>query len=383
MGVIRERGAVLSLVVLVWAAGGGCPCGAQGGAAWDIGSVPDDAEFLFLTNRDSARRLTGRYRKEIYAAARSWARPVRITRSKAHHYLVGADSSRRYIVTSCADRDTSRPRGLGDEDLRNVWVIDLERRTCRRVTPRANLAEGDSFSPDGEWIVFFMVPKGEHLGDIYKVRRDGARLTNLTNTPGISEADPVWSHDGSCIAYLALRTQPLRFVLRAMGADGGSQRDIHDPGGGSVATESFPAGCYDPSWSPDDERIVFSQPVAGGGHNGRAGIWHVCTTRSDGTGFRDLSKAGGHTTWAEYIPRFAAAGDLVLFSARYGPTDPAKVKVDVFTMALDGAIRRNLTSSRWVDDGAFWLSPPRTSASSRGSSKDGSSPLPPRVAPGR
>ena len=363
MKVARKLAAAIGLVALFCVLSFSSSRDGPDDPVWDIRKLPEEAEFLFLSNRDSAKRPVSRYRKEIYAAARAWTRPVRITYTQAHHYLIGVDSSRRYIVTSCADRDTTRPRGLGDEDLRNVWIIDLEHKVCRRVTPRDNLAEGDSFSPKGEWVVFFMVPKGKHLGDIYKVRRDGTQLTNLTKTPDTSESDPVWSHDGTSIAYLALKTTPLRFVLRTMDSDGKNPKDIHDPGQGSAATEFFPAGCYDPSWSPDDEQIVFSQPVAGGNHNGRAGIWHICTIRRDGKGFRNLSQTGAHAKWANYIPRFAANGDLVLFSARYGPADPAEVKVDVFTMTLEGTMLQNLTSSPWVDDGAFWLPAVNTTGS--------------------
>ena len=111
-----------------------------------------------------------------------------------------------------------------------------------RLTERINTAEGDSFSPDGEWIVFFMVVAGEVQSDIYKIRRDGTSLTRLTSTADATEGDPTWSNDGDQIVFVSYSAAVPRFVLKAMDADGNNVRTIYD-GNDTVSTPNFPTRC--------------------------------------------------------------------------------------------------------------------------------------------
>jgi len=324
------------------------------GADDRLSSIPASGKILFLSNRD-IRAVFAQYRKEIYAMDENGGNVTRITKTKDHHYLFGVDKSGRYLVVSRADKNTKFPPGLGDEDRRNVWILDLVTKQETRLTPPENEAEADSFSPDSDWIVFFMVPKGKQIADIYKIRRDKTGLTNLTNTPNESDADPVWSNDGKRIAFLSIGPQTQgHFVLRVMDVDGRNVRTVYGAEE-SVATPRFPPGAYDPSWSPDDKWIVFSKPVRNEGENGNAGVWHICKIRPDGTGFVDLSQAGGHTDWAEYVPRFSPDGKSIVFNARYGHKKPTKVKIDVFVMDENGGSLRKLTDSSAVNDGAFWI----------------------------
>lgn len=223
---------------------------------------------------------------------------TRLTFTGAHHRIVGISPSKRHLVVTRADEDTQLPSGLGDEDRTNLWLLDLETKTETRLTDKSNTAEGDSFSPDGEWIVFWMVVAGEAQGDIYKIRRDGSALTRLTSTADATEGDPTWSHDGNHIFFVSYSTGAQRFVLKAMDADGDDVRTIYD-GGDTISTPRFPPGAYDPSCSPDGQSIVFS--------------------------------------------------------ARFGPADPGAVQIEVFTMDPDGGALQKLTQAPAYDDFTTWI----------------------------
>jgi dipeptidyl aminopeptidase/acylaminoacyl peptidase len=82
--------------------------------------------------------------------------------------------------------------------------------------------------------------------DIWTINPDGSGETNLTNTPDVNEFDPVWSADGTKIAFVEGFTGVNR--LFAMNDDGTSVVPILD-------TPSFQFG---PSWSPDGTQIAFA-----------------------------------------------------------------------------------------------------------------------------
>jgi Tol biopolymer transport system component len=303
-----------------------------------LGKMPESAQILFGSNRD-----TGTRRNEIYAMNEDGKNVTRLTYTEEHHFISGMDRSRRFIVASRAERDTKRPSGLGDEDRRALWIIDLETMQERRLSDPSHHAEGDSFSPDGQWIVFHMKLSGEGQSDIYKIRRDGTGLTRLTHTRRAIEGDPAWSRDGKEIAFAYLDEKTARFVLKGMDSEGRSLRTIYD-GGKGVKTPVFPPGNYDPSWSPDDQWLVFERAVASGGENWGSGIWHIFKVRRDGKEVIDLSLAGGHEDRAEYNPHFLPDGQWIVFGALYAAKDPRESLNDIMIMDKDGKELRRLTT---------------------------------------
>ena len=77
--------------------------------------------------------------------------------------------------------------------------------------------------------------------------------------------------------------------------------------------------------------------------------------RNDGTGLVYLSEAGGHDTWAEYLPSFSADGEHIIFTARFGASDPANVDIDIFTMDKDGSSLQQLTDNSAYNEDAVWI----------------------------
>ena len=91
-----------------------------------------------------------------------------------------------------------------------------------------------AISPDGENFAFV------RDGDIYLQRTDARNAINLTRSPDVKEGAPAFSRDGRLIAF---HTDSGIFV---MGASGESVRRITSVG-------------FDPDWSPDGKRIVFTR----------------------------------------------------------------------------------------------------------------------------
>lgn len=305
-----------------------------------IVSLPPTAEILFASNRD-----TGSRRQEIYSMNSDGGNQKRLTYTEEHHFVTGIDSSRRYMVSSRAEEDTHSPSGLGDEDKRALWIIDLETKQEKRLTDINNHAEGKTFSPDGEWIVFVMRPPGiNNPMDVYRIKRDGTELTQLTNTPPVSEGDPSWSNDGTRIAFISIDADNPYFILKTMDIDGNNIQTIYDnKGAGEQIGDFWARGVYDPAWSPDDEWIVVESPFENTGGNFGSGNWHILKIRSDGSQVIDLSELGGHTDRGEYLPSFSPDGNWIIFGSIHEAEPIEESFSDIFKMDAETGIATRLT----------------------------------------
>ena len=302
--------------------------------------LPENAEILFTSNQD-----TGTNRWEIYSMDAQGGNITRITDSDENHFIFGIDPSGRYIAAT-----------RGTEEKKRLWLLDLETGEETLLTDAENHAEGRTLSPDGEWIVFWMIPAGETFSDIYKIRRDGTDLTNLTNTPQALEFDPGWSNGGDEIAFCYNDLDPNRFVLKAMDTNGNNVRTIYDPED-SVATAIFPAGAYDPAWSPDDEWILIEKPTrfTGNGENGTAGVWRILKVRTDGSEVVDLTDTGEFAECAVYLPSFSPDGKSIVFTSRCGPEDPSQTYLNINTMDSNGGSIKKLTDTPMWEQFAVWV----------------------------
>lgn len=308
-----------------------------------VGSLPPAAAILFVSDRDTKKVDPTTNRKEIYAANADGSAVTRLTFSPYHHFIFGIDKARSAIVASRAEADTKPPAGLGDEDRRSLWLLDLASGAERRLTDPSHHAEGRSFSPDGEWIVFCMSLTDGGQNDVYKIRRDGTTETNLTNTAAAAECDASWSHDGKQIAFDYLDAAlPVRMRVKTMDPDGASVRLVYDASDG-IDTPVFPRGAYDPAWSPDDEWLVFERPMSWAADvNFGSGIWHIFKVKADGTGAVDLSASGGHGDRAEYLPSFSPDGKRVIFGSLFhDKAMPLNSHVSI--MAMDAAAGGSLS----------------------------------------
>lgn len=84
--------------------------------------------------------------------------------------------------------------------------------------------------------------------EIYKMISNTNIMTQLT-TSGKTNLTPVWSPDGSEIAFASMRSEDETFQLYIMDADGGNQKRLLDERLGGDNTN--------PSWSPSGKNIVF------------------------------------------------------------------------------------------------------------------------------
>jgi len=195
-------------------------------------------------------------------------------------------------------------------------------------------------SPGDEIVFVRYFPLGLVIEDIYTTGFSSASATQLTSSPTISDNSPVWSPDGTTIAFTSNGS------LAVMNADGtgyftlpgstlggspawspdgqslaytlgwGNNKEIHVyslGGGGSVQLTSNAKDDGDPAWSPDGSKIVFSRndPSASGPE------FDLWVMRADGSNQTQLTKAHG---W-EVHPDWSPDGQTIVYT--HGKTGAA------------------------------------------------------------
>ncbi|MFF5071037.1 NEW3 domain-containing protein [Micromonospora olivasterospora] len=216
----------------------------------------------------------------------------------------------RYTVTLQDIRpDATDPRDLGLTVLReDPGAATDPDRLWRPVDGDPWTARPD-YSPDGRRIVVnrFETVAGHRVSRLWVVDADGGNPRPLPlagRADSDLETDPVWSPDGTRVAYaLAGPGGPSRVVVADV--DTGERLLTVPPGAGADRSDSQPA------WSPDGSALALIR----GQPEGAAADSHVWTVDAwDGTGQRDLTAAGcPGCTGADYGPSFSPDGTRIAF----------------------------------------------------------------------
>ena len=209
---------------------------------------------------------------------------------------------------------------------------------------------GISWSKDGEWLAF---TQGDHraadrAGDIWKIRRNGTGLQNLTPTSPASDTHPSFARDGS-ILFRSGRDG--RFDVYLMNGNGTNVRRVTDDPGSEV----FPV------ISPDGSQVAFASDrdrpgtrvhelyLAGLDQSGRAVGWNRITSNDVQEGHAVFSPDG---KWLLFVSEQGGISDeeplvqSILFAPQmYG---------ELFAYRIADAVTLRLTHNKWEDGVPSW-----------------------------
>jgi TolB protein len=223
---------------------------------------------------------------------------------------------------------------VGDDEFEDVYTMIPDGSGVRRLTVNGNYYDLD-WAPGATKLA---AVKGS---DIALVSLDGSPVRNLTNTPGIGEAGPVWSPDGSKIVYWTEN-----YEIYVMNANGSGQRNL------TRSTDDE----WTPRWSPDGRKIVYI-----GGPRGNP---TVRVMNADGSGQRSLTD--GTSNW-EMGPVWSPDGRQIAFTAARGGN------VDVYVINPDGSGLKNASNHPSEDGGPIWS--PNSTKIAFGSNRKGPSEI--------
>ena len=162
---------------------------------------------------------------------------------------------------------------------------------------------------------------------IFTMNPNGSEQTVLTRNHIQRDQGPVYSPDGSKIAFYSARAGglPEIYLINADGS-GLSRLTLNE------AADGFPA------WSPDGRRIAFASE--------RDGNWEIYVMNADGSGQANLSRSPGSTDWS---PTWAPDGGRIAYrSANFGQEG------EIIAMGADGSGQINLTNSPTDESEPTW-----------------------------
>ena len=169
--------------------------------------------------------------------------------------------------------------------------------------------------------IAFQADRENETSGIYVMNPDGSNVVQLVDDPAVYEMSPIWSPDGSLIAYIT------------MSADGTMQGGVFivDPEGGQPVLVDDNYAYARATWSPDGSMLA----MGGDGSERGIGVYHVAEAR-----FESLTDDGGTA------PLWSPDGSRIAYNV--APPKDIRI-VDVVTGET-----RNLTDDTWNDSVARW-----------------------------
>jgi Tol biopolymer transport system component len=128
--------------------------------------------------------------------------------------------------------------------------------------------------------------------EIYSMNDDGSDVTRLTDNDA-NDFDPSWSPDGEKIAFVSFRDDSNNMEIYVMNADGSDQTRL---------TDNDDALDREPSWSPDGEKIVFA--------SNRDGNYEIYTMNADGS---DQTRLTDNDDALDREPSWSPDGEKIAF----------------------------------------------------------------------
>ena len=185
-------------------------------------------------------------------------------------------------------------RSTADVRLNDIYVANADGSNARPLVQAVPFGSSPTWSPDGRKIAYT-----ENLGTIKTVDTDGGNKTTLVGAdPNGNDfgANPQWSPNGNKIVYSKIIAEDLNCPgkitahIAVMNTDGSGQQQL----------TSDRCGSYEPVWSPDGTRIAFTSD-----RTNNEEVWAMAADGSNQTRLTDDLELDSSPSWSPDGSRIA------------------------------------------------------------------------------
>jgi len=219
----------------------------------------------------------------------------------------------------------------GTEEQFHLWLMAEDGSDPVQLTRGDGAELGPVWSPDGSRIAFVAATDMTDDFDLWMIDADGTELHQLTDTDNVWEGVPSWSPDGQHLVY-----------SHSVGGvdEGGDVRvlNVEDPD----AQQTVVADRGDwPSWSPDGNTILYSGYV-----DETSALFTVPAAGGQATELKtDGPPGASEASWSpdgNHVAFVASSGDP-------GAQDPVRWNEDIWVMDADGTHARKVVTTEGND----------------------------------
>lgn len=235
------------------------------------------------------------------------------------HILYGAEEEISALSLDAAGDKLvfSQMTGGTGYEYSEIYTLSIKDRVLSRLTDNSYWDLYPVWSPDGSEIAFLSWE--ESSLDIYLMNDDGNNQRQLYDS-GFHDADIVWVGD-----KIVFTSQSRIWI---MDSDGKNPRPVTDPPrAGEWGQANLPFGDYDPRLSPDGTEIIFSRMIGVESTHGNYDIYRV---NLDGSDLLNLTKTG----YSQGLTSWSPAGNEILFIVA---AVEGRGVYDLYTMNSDGS----------------------------------------------
>jgi Tol biopolymer transport system component len=178
--------------------------------------------------------------------------------------------------------------GGSNDDNTEIFTIGTDGKNFKRLTINSFFDLYPVWSPDGTQIAF--LSKRDVDLDIYAMNAEGGNQHKLYDS-GLNDADIDWASD--TIVFTS------GFTIWRMKDDGTSPAQVTTPSNaGQWGTANLPVGDYDPRLRSDDLKIVFERLEDPDSPHGNYDLFVVNVNGSNETRLTDTGYAQGLANWS-------------------------------------------------------------------------------------
>ncbi|HSX06728.1 MAG TPA: choice-of-anchor U domain-containing protein [Candidatus Saccharimonadia bacterium] len=255
-------------------------------------------------------------------------------------YMFGGVFFRPHTAAGASGNGRVAFAGQDNQSNMQIYTMNADGSDVQQLTNDTNYNIFPVWSPDGTKLAYMSTDFGDQTTQIFVMDADGSNKVDISNDDNTQNGEPTWSPDGSKIAYSSIPADySTSYAIKTMSPDGSNK----------IILTNGTSDAFYPTWKPDGSQIAFScidsQQVA-----------QICTMNPDGSNLQHVTSG----TAVDYTSVAYSPSGTEFAYATYDTSNNDIINIaELGTMNTDGsnahilntADHSNVGNAHWSPDG--------------------------------